>query len=356
MCDWKLLAALLATALTLTAVLPWEPGQVEGPMRVSRGTTGTQIFAFAMSPSTGEIATIDFAGHIKLRSPGNRWRSERYLDCPGFAAALAFSADGSFLAAGGSAGVICLWDLSLRQREPTKTMNAPVKHVKRMAFAPGGRSLAIAVRDSGMIVIWDFVTQRERRVWDCGTCVGKITFSPDGHWLAVASAGISRSLDLWDVESGSRRAVPVAPPGVIAALAFTPDGALLASAGLSEHHVRLWDIEGRRVLRSFFGHTCQVNSVAFSPDGTLLVSAANDGTLVIWKVETGERLVSLKCSADGARAVRFSPDGRTVVLTTTGDDDIRWWDLAALFKWSAAAHHERGSPQKCDRCGSLCWG
>jgi WD40 repeat protein len=304
-------------------------------MRVSRGATGTQMSAFAISPSSGEIATINLAGHVKLRSPGNRWRIERNLIFPGRAVALAFSADGRLLAAAGNAGAICLWDLSSRHCEPSQTMSVPIKRVKRIAFAPGGRSLAIAALDAGTIVIWDLVTQRVHRVWDCGTSVGKITFSPDGHWLAMASAGHSRSLDLWDVESGSRRILPVGRPGRAAALAFSPDGALLASVVLLEHDVRLWDVESGQVRRSFLGHTSPLNSVAFSPDGTLLATAAGDGTLGIWKVETGEQLISLKCDAVAPRDLCFSPDGRTLVLTNVGDDHIRWWDLAELFRWSA---------------------
>jgi hypothetical protein len=56
MFNWKLLASIVATVLALTAVVPWETERLEGPMRVSRGASETQIFAFAMSPSSGEIA------------------------------------------------------------------------------------------------------------------------------------------------------------------------------------------------------------------------------------------------------------------------------------------------------------
>jgi WD40 repeat protein len=333
MFDWKPLVSLLALAVPLAAFLPSKSELIEWPKQVSRGEVGTQILSFAMSGPSGEIATIDGAGHIKLRSPGSQWQIERPLFFPGHATALAFSSDGRFLAAGGSARGARLWDLSLPESEPIEIV--PMRCVKRIAFAPDGRSLAIAALDTGTIVIWDLTTKRERRVWNCGSSVNKIAFSPDGRWLAVVSVTNNWSLDLWDVKSGSRRVLPFDQARTTSALAFTPDGALLASASWSEHHVRLWDIESRRERRSFLVQTGPVSAVAISPDGTLLATVAIDGTLGIWSVETGDQLINLKCVADKPRDLCFSPDGRTLVLTDFGDDDIRWWDLAELFWWSA---------------------
>ncbi len=77
------------------------------------------------------------------------------------------------------------------------------------------------------------------------------------------------------------------------ALAFSPDGALLASASLYEHHARLWDLKTQRVRRVFAGHARSLNSVAFSPDGSLLATAGNDGMVGLWTVATGQRRASL---------------------------------------------------------------
>jgi WD40 repeat protein len=337
--DARLLALIVTALATLAALLPSEPGHNEGPSRVSPGEVGTQISAFAMSPSNGEIATIDYGGRIKLRSRGTEWQTERQLYFPGRATALAYSTDGRFLAAGGSAGGVCLWDLSLPLSEPTEIVTVPVRRVQRISFSPDGRSLVIAALGTGTIVVWDIRMQRERRVFDCGTGINKIDVSADGRWLVTAASGQRWTLALWDLESGSQHLLAVEGPGIIAAVAFSPDGSSLASASVSEHYVRLWDLKSRRVRRLFTGHTRAVNSVAFSPDGTLLATAANDGTLGIWTVATGQRLARLECDAVALRNVSFSPDGRTLVVTTDGDDDIRWWDLAELFGWKPRAKY-----------------
>ena len=135
---------------------------------------------------------------------------------------------------------------------------------------------------------------------------------------------------MWDVETGARQQFSEETPGRISALAFSPDGSLLASTSLLEHHVRLWDLKTRRVSRLLTGHARSVNSVAFSPDGSLLATAGNDGVLGLWKVETGRRRATLAGHALSLRTVAFSPDGRMLALTTWDDDDVRLWNVAEL--------------------------
>ena len=115
------------------------------------------------------------------------------------------------------------------------------------------------------------------------------------------------------------------------AIAFSPDGAFLATASVPEHHVRLWNVKTKRLSRLIAGQPHTVNSVAFSPDGSLLATAGNDGTLRLWAVDTGRRLGTLDSQARCLRNVAFSPDGRTIVLATEDDDDIRLWDVAELL-------------------------
>ena len=71
-------------------------------------------------------------------------------------------------------------------------------------------------------------------------------------------------------------------------------------------------------------------SVAFSVDGSILATDANDETVGLWTVATGQRRASLDGHALILETVAFTADDRTLVLATGGDDDLRLWDLTDL--------------------------
>ena len=67
-------------------------------------------------------------------------------------------------------------------------------------------------------------------------------------------------------------------------VAFSPDGATLASYGSQGATIILWDVATGKRLHTLEGHTLRVNSVAFSPDGATLASGSRDGTIILWKM------------------------------------------------------------------------
>jgi WD40 repeat protein len=75
----------------------------------------------------------------------------------------------------------------------------------------------------------------------------------------------------------------------INAVAFSPDGALLASAS-DDFTIKLWRVADGSLLRTLTGHQQDVQSVAFSPDGTQLYSGGKDNTIRVWQIPQGTLL------------------------------------------------------------------
>jgi WD40 repeat protein len=332
--DARLMAAIVVASIVLVEFLPSDPVVWLGPSRVSHGQAQAQVVAFAMSPANGLIATTNTAGRVVLRGPERHWQVERILDYAGRARTVAISPDGRLLAVGESAVGVHIWDLGSTPNGPTEKLVLPVERAKHMAFSPDNRCLAVAGDRGGTIALWDVVARKVGTVLEHTPSIGAVAFSPDGRWLAMAGDMPQRSIVLWDRESAARQVV-LEENGAAAstvALAFSPDGSQLASAGFPEHFVRLFDLKNGRVRRELVGHERPVNSVAFSPDGALLATAANDGTIGLWCVATGQRQLSLDGQASHLRSVAFAPDGRTLLMASGEDDDIRMWDVAELLR------------------------
>jgi WD40 repeat protein len=175
-------------------------------------------------------------------------------------------------------------------------------------------------------------------------------FSPNGEKIAIGSSkvGLGSAIQLVDLGSAGEFTLPGDDPSPIDAdniyaLAFSPDGKILASG--SSAKVCLWDLDRRRILFRLRGHSRDVEGLAFSPDGSILASAGGqDGTVRLWESKTGRpyKLLSSQNSFV-AKAVAFAPNGE-LCATAYNSGHVIMWNVAT----GAQAARLRGSSGACN--------
>jgi WD40 repeat protein len=164
-----------------------------------------------------------------------------------------------------------------------------------------------------------------------------IAFSSDGRVLATG--GYDGAIRLWAVD-GMRllRRIPIGH-GTIWSLDFSPDGARLASGG-EDRLVRIWNVADGKPLAALAGHRLNIWKVRFSPDGKWLASSSFDHDIRLWDAATGRLVRTLQGHSQAVVGLAFSPDGR---LLASGSDDstVRIWrvsDGAPLRTLEAGNH------------------
>jgi RNA polymerase sigma factor (sigma-70 family) len=249
----------------------------------------------------------------------------------------ALAPDGFLLAAAGTDGRVRLWDLTAGRSWRRLEIRAPGE-VSVLAFTPDGRHLAACDATAG-VRLWDVATGREvcRLGADraAGGCAGRgdaIVFSPDGGLLATGSTvatddtttGVIR---LWDVRGGEeiRQIRGRAPDS--SALAFTPDGRLLAWPA-ADGTVRLEEtVTGEELRRLALPEARAPADLTFAPDGKVLAAWSRDGAVRLWDVAAGREVRRLAGPAAAAAGLAFSPDGRFLAVADAVGG-ARLWDVA----------------------------
>ncbi len=263
--------------------------------------------------------------------------------------ALAFVGAGKVLATGSQDKTIKLWDVALAKE--IATLKGHGNGVQAVAATRDGKRLASA-DDDGVVKLWDPEAQKELSTLKGrkGDSAG-LVFSPDGKVLAVGGGGFDKAMEkawgevrLWDHATGKELTVLGWADNRVNAVAFSPDGALVAACS-SNGSVAVWDLATQR-KRDLGKNPQGGTGLAFSPDGKTIACGNFVGPMTIkfWEVATGKEARTIdKKAAVSAFALKFLPDGKTLAVGGFDQEGIR--DPAArgayVALWDLDAGKER---------------
>jgi WD40 repeat protein len=179
----------------------------------------------------------------------------------------------------------------------------------------------------GTVTVWDL--KRQAPLNFCRGShydINALAFSPDGTTLASAGRAEAK---VWDVATG-RLLLNLKHRNSMTALAFSPDGTRLAigSRTAFDHPggVDVYRLEDGRGIRTFRGLRGQVPKTIFSPDGRLIAGLSQDWQVAIWVQATGQLAIKLDVpqgeTADNS-GLAFSPDGKRFAFSS-GNRAMLW--------------------------------
>jgi WD40 repeat protein/serine/threonine protein kinase len=354
----------LYSAGTDQTVRAWDATPLgEGPqpeLRTLRGHTG-EITCVAFGADNRRLVSGSMDGTLKVWDALTGQEIRTLTGHIGAVRALAFSPDGLQLASTSWApdeppdGIaeLKLWDTKTWREITSPGLKGDDANLG-VTFRPDGRRLVVAEGDTA--VLWYTAT---------GTFIRSL-LAPNSFYSTavacgpgdrVAASGVQGSIQVWDLsvcrEVGPFAALVLPPPGLgrlvdvwyattalpvhtllahrgrAMCVAFSPDGAYLASAGL-DGAVRLWDAKTfGPVGPPLRGHLDGICSLAFRPDGKRLASAGGDAMIQVWDLATRLPVLTLHGHTDRIMAVAYSPDGR-YIATGSWDKTVKIWDADPL--------------------------
>jgi WD40 repeat protein len=270
----------------------------------------------------------------------SRVRSTLSID-PRDRAGMSGSADGKRLATFRPDNTVEVWQVP--SGSPPIRVQAS-GDIAAIALDPSGTRLVVARRD-GEVTVWEAPFAASRlRLAERVEGIKAMAFSPDGRLLATTAAGAG-TVRLWDAMSGAfhsaiapeRGERPAEAKGAVVAMGFSPRAAwpaaplYLATVTASEraHDVTIWNVERRsEVARFALGAEERVNAISVDPRARRVAIAVGRTARVRDLTAAGVSVSELRGHGDDVRALAFSPDGNQLA-TASADRTARIWDVVS---------------------------
>lgn len=197
--------------------------------------------------------------------------------------------------------------------------------ILNLAVSPTGAHIAAATGDR-TVFVWDAESGKLlHRLTGSLRQVNAVAFSPDGSTLVTGESGdaAESTLKLWNSSTGEFLGNMAEARGYVVRLAFAPKGPFLAVA--QHAAITVWNFETRTVHWTISKPDSHLGRLGFSPDGSLLAVAAPRGEVLVWDVNERKLLKSWIANRDSTLGPLFPPDG-SGLLTAFAEGSITKWN------------------------------
>ena len=277
------------------------------------------IAALAFDPPTRRIAVGTYKSAHLMALSDRKWIAT-LKDHADLVRAVAFSPDGKRLAiAGGPSGrygEIKIWDVTAAAPKLVSTIQGHTDSILTIAFSPDSGTLASGSYDK-LVKIWNIADGKVvATLKEHSDAVYAVAFMPGGAQL-LSAAG-DRTVKVWDVSTGKRLFTVNDSLDAVYTAAVHPSGRSFAAAG-ADRMIRTWTWnEGTSsgggntatLQASTFAHGDSVLRVAYSPDGALLASAGADRVIKLWEAGTLKEKQAFEMQPDWVMGLALSADGK----------------------------------------------
>ncbi len=320
---------------------PAQPGAVTDTVATSTPLTplgynwphSGKILAVSFSSDRKAAISVNAQGLIKMWNVENG-RMMRSIDQDIKVVAAAFFENKKVALARSWDGDNVIHILDIPLNKEVETLTAHTKGVTSLAFSPDGE-LVLSGGGDHHLMLW-------------GGEYGELMHLFRGHKEAIraaipssdrehiASISEGQEIKVWNIRN--RKVLREFEPhkkGVLA-IAFSPDGQLILSAGLDKvkpaslYSLKLWDISkkkwwqlSKKPVATLVEHDAPITIVAFSPNGKRVLFGDNKGGLKILDIETKREVHTLPGGLEAVETAAFSSDG-TFLLTGAGGKLSLW--------------------------------
>jgi eukaryotic-like serine/threonine-protein kinase len=232
---------------------------------------------------------------LKGPAPISSWCGSRWF---------AWSPTAQKLTAGGRDGTVVVWRTDSGRQ--LTVLRGHQSAVLAVAFSSDGTQVAAWGAD-GTIKIWEVATSQltANITHPDGASTG--AWSPNDALLATGH--YDGTVTLSETHADSKVVTLGGHARTVHRLAWSPNSARLATAS-GDHTAKIWDVASGKMVLGPFDHSHEVTSIAWHPEGQRLATGSTDQTVKIWNTTTGFEISTLRGHLESLSSLSWGPDSR----------------------------------------------